>query len=96
MKVNLVCAKCGGRVRPKRKKLETVLGGAVALWLMGIMLATPVGWLSVISGVLAGSANARKIYDVKVKLAVASSQAGSWFDCRGCNRDVPLTEVFGG
>lgn len=91
----LSCKQCGSPVRANRKKLATVLGGSAALMLMGAMMATPVGWLALIPAAFAGSGKALRMINMKMKLAQASHQAGSYFRCDGCGRDVPLGEVFG-
>jgi hypothetical protein len=91
----LTCRQCGSPVRANRQKLAVVLGGSAAVMLMGAMMSTPVGWLSVIPAVLAGSRPALKIMQMKMKLAEASRKAGGFFWCDGCQRDVPVSEVFG-
>ena len=93
--MSLTCRQCGGPIRANRKKLATVLGGSAAVMLMGAMMATPVGWLSLIPAALCGSSQALKLIQMKLKVAEASRRAGGYFWCDGCQRDVPLGEVFG-
>ncbi len=94
MRVNITCKRCGQRFQPKWSKIGTVLGGSAMIMLMGVLLATPTGWLAVIPAALAGSRNAQKIFQYKVKLATASHKEGSYFCCRRCPRDVSLGEIF--
>lgn len=91
----LTCKQCGRPIRANRQKLAVVLGGSAAVMLMGAMMATPVGWLALIPAALGGSSQALKLLQMKMKLAQASHKAGSYFWCDGCQRDVPLGEVFG-
>jgi hypothetical protein len=76
------------------KKLTVVLGGAAAVWLAGMMLATPVGWLAIIPAAFTGSVNASRIISLKMKLWQCSKEAGSYFECRDCGRDVGMGEFF--
>jgi hypothetical protein len=94
MHINTQCGTCGGRVVPKMKKLAVVLGGAAAVWFAGMMLATPVGWMALIPAAFAGSVNASRMISLKMKMWHCSREAGSYFECSNCGRDVGLGEVF--
>jgi hypothetical protein len=91
----MTCRRCGGPVRANKEKLAVVLGGTAAMMLIGLMLATPVGWLALIPAALAGSKQANQLLQMKIRLAHASQRAGGYFWCDDCQRDVPLDEVFG-
>jgi hypothetical protein len=94
MRFNTRSRCCGERISPKKEKLAVVLGGAGAVALMGMFLATPVGWAAVLPAAFAGSASAKKILEMKMKLMHCSHKAGSYFVCSDCGRDIPLGEVF--
>jgi hypothetical protein len=91
----LTCKNCGRPIRANKEKLAVVLGGTAAVVLMGALMATPIGWLSLIPAAWAGSKNAQKLIQLKMRLMHASNRAGDYFWCDGCERGVPLSEVFG-
>jgi hypothetical protein len=93
--MGLSCKQCGGPIRANKEKLAVVLGGTAAVMLMGAMMATPIGWLSLIPAAWAGSKNAQKLIQVKMRLMHSSHRAGDYFWCDDCKRGVPLGEVFG-
>ena len=92
--MTLTCPHCGGLVRPKLKKLAVVAGGTALVAAMGASLCTPVGRLAVIPAAWAGSANAQKILHAKLRFWQASKQAGSFFICHKCEKDVSMGEIF--
>jgi hypothetical protein len=94
MKLNTKSRCCGERILPKKEKLAVVLGGAAAVTLTGMLLATPTGWLALIPAAWAGSANATKLLQMKMRLWKHSADAGSYFCCSDCGRDIPFGEVF--
>ena len=91
----LTCRECGGPVKANKTKLSIVLGGTAATMLVGAITATPVGWLALIPAYFAGSPQARQMFQMKYRLARMSEQAGGYFRCGDCRRDIPLGEVFG-
>ncbi len=89
------CKHCGGSVKANADKLKIALGGSALVLVMGLLMATPVGWLSLIPAALAGSQKAQQLLRIKQKLAMDSHKAGSYFQCDDCGRDIPLGDVFG-
>lgn len=75
-------------------KLKVVLGGTALVVLMGALMATPIGWLSLIPAAWAGSKHARDIITLKAKLWSESDKAGAYFQCGDCGRDIPLGDVL--
>jgi hypothetical protein len=92
--MSMTCSKCDGPVEMNGKKVATVIGGSAVIMLFGAMLGTPTGWIALLPLMLAGNQNAAHIVRAKYQLMKASQEAGGYFRCRDCKRDIPISEVF--
>ncbi|MHC5539971.1 hypothetical protein ACYOEI_17260 [Singulisphaera rosea] len=92
--MTLTCKTCGGRVKPKTKKVATVLGGTAMVMAAGAVMGVSTGWLALLAAAWSGSRDATKIIHMKIKLMQESQKLGSYFVCSGCGRDVDILEVL--
>ncbi len=91
------CCKCKGPISPKLSKIAAALGCSVAALAFGMAIGVSSGWLGLIAASMAGG-NSQKINQMvrlKAALSKESAKYGSYFECRTCDRDVSLFEVFG-
>ena len=87
------CKECGGPIKPNAEKLKTVAVGTAAVATAGFLIGTPTGWLALLAG--AASPEVMKVARLKLQAAHKSNQAGSYFECARCGRDVGVGEALG-
>ena len=88
-----MACKCGGAFKPNNDKLKTVAVGTAAVAAAAFMFGTPAGWLALLAG--AASPEVMKVAKLKLQAAHKSNQAGSYFECDRCGRDVGVGEALG-
>lgn len=87
-----VCKNCGGKIKPNMEKLKVVLGTSAAIAVAACLLGTPMGWVGLI---MAGGQNAYQVLRLKVLAMKECEQAGSYFECEDCGRDIGIGEALG-
>ena len=89
-----MACKCGGAIKPNMDKLKTVAGTTAAITVAGLMFGTPTGWLALLLGG-AWTPEVIKMLRLKTQAAKLSHEAGGYFECDGCGRDVSIGEALG-
>jgi hypothetical protein len=86
------CKHCGGPIKLRGEKLKVIAITTAMIAAVGAMWGTPVGWLALLAG--ASTPHAREMIRLKVMAMKASDQAGTYFECGDCNRQIGWGEFL--